>query len=180
MTVRLLALTLCIAGLATFGWGMACFFHRSSTTAATRAVALIGAVCAAWHLWSIGHAPAGVWRMAAASVLDVAAIALFLWATRTFRGWRPAAIFEPGVSREIVRSGPYTYVRHPFYVSYILFWTAGWVASASWITGTSVVLMSVLYVRAAMQEEAWLRGALPFSTYDAYRRATGFMIPRVW
>ncbi len=73
--------------------------------------------------------------------------------------------------------GPYRFVRHPFYCSYLLAWAAGFVATAqTWLLPT-VAVMLVIYVRAAkLEEEKFTRSPLA-GTYERYRSRTGLFLP---
>jgi protein-S-isoprenylcysteine O-methyltransferase Ste14 len=49
-----------------------------------------------------------------------AALALFEWARRTIRGLYFSYIFSTDLPTFLCRSGPYAYIRNPFYASYLL------------------------------------------------------------
>src|SRR5579862_3197436 len=75
------------------------------------------------------------------------------------------------------RSGPYRFVRHPIYCSYLLAAIAGLAASADSVLAPSVIMFFAIYFTAARREER--RFALgPLAThYAAYARATGMFLP---
>ena len=99
---------------------------------------------------------------------DVTAVALFLWAVRTFR---TAGTPIPGNSptTTIVRTGPYRYSRNPIYLSFSLLQLglAFWVNSL-WLLVTlipAVALMSLVVIR---REEHYLETHFP-SDYLPYK-----------
>jgi len=77
----------------------------------------------------------------------------------------------------LITDGPYRWVRHPFYVGYIL----GAVAAPVAVAGTGLVLIAVLMIgltiAAALREErAWLRSPRG-QAYRTYRAKTGMFVP---
>lgn len=110
---------------------------------------------------------------AAAAVL-LARPSLFSWtlglavalAGEAFRIWA-AGHLEKG--REVTRSGPYRFTRHPLYVGSSLIALGVVVASRSLAVAVLAALYMVSTIAAAIRvEESYLRGAFG-PTYDAYR-----------
>jgi protein-S-isoprenylcysteine O-methyltransferase Ste14 len=121
--------------------------------------------------------PAEDGRLAAA--LYLASLGLFWWAIHTNRAKPLSAVFSPDPPLHLVKRGPYRWIRHPFYTSYLLTWSAGVVATGRVWLICSLVIMTIIYWRAARQEEAkFLRSALA-SVYAAYRSRTGLFAPSV-
>lgn len=87
--------------------------------------------------------------------------------------------FDEQGPRSLVTRGPYRYVRHPFYVSYIMFW-GGW-AVGLWniIAFFPLAILIVIYVFAARMEEGLFAGTPMAAEYEAYKRSTGFFFPRL-
>jgi len=176
--IRIAELVMCSVALVAFGWGMTCFFGRSSRPRPlTRAVAALGGLFAAWHLWAIWKSDPNVWQATIAMVLYTLALALFLWAIRTSCRRSLMAIFDNGSPRHLEVDGPFRYLRHPIYVAYMTFWWAGAMASRSWIAAASALVMSWLYVRAARSEEAAFRRSSLVEEHTKYCQRTPFMLP---
>ncbi len=78
----------------------------------------------------------------------------------------------------LVTTGPYRYVRHPFYVAFLLIALANGLATANWfILASGVVVFSLLYLRTSI-EEAKL--TLKFGEqYREYMKRTGRFIPKM-
>ena len=79
----------------------------------------------------------------------------------------------------LVMEGPYKYLRHPFYTSYLIFWV-GW-AIAIWSPWTLLplaVLVSI-YVVAAKGEEQKFSNSPLAAQYEAYRKRAGMFWPRL-
>ena len=81
-------------------------------------------------------------------------LAIFWWAVRATRQAQLRAVFTKEMPQSLVTTGPYAYVRHPFYTSYLTFWLG--LAFASWsIIGAALFISTfVIYWRAAGAEEA--------------------------
>jgi protein-S-isoprenylcysteine O-methyltransferase Ste14 len=75
-------------------------------------------------------------------------------------------------SREVTRSGPYRFTRHPLYAGSTLMGAGFAVAAASWVVGTLVAgyLVTTLII-AIRTEEAYLRATFG-DTYDRYAAGT--------
>ena len=89
------------------------------------------------------------------------------------------AIFEADLPVRLVQSGPYAYVRHPFYSAYTIFWLGGWVASGSMVALLSVPVMLGIYVQGAREEERKFSRSSFAGEYADYRRRVGAWLPHV-
>jgi protein-S-isoprenylcysteine O-methyltransferase Ste14 len=79
----------------------------------------------------------------------------------------------------VVTSGPYAYVRHPMYWSFLLIGAAIWLLTANWFLGAGffVVILIVMVVRSPVEEQALLKAY--GDAYAEYRRTTGKFFPRL-
>ena len=104
--------------------------------------------------------------LGAAAVL--AAVALFIYAVRTFRN---AGTPVPGnrPTTAIVRTGPYRYSRNPIYLSFSLLQlgVACWVNSL-WLLVTLIPAVTLMSAVVIPREERYLETRFP-SDYVAYR-----------
>ena len=117
---------------------------------------------------------------AAALLLAASAVALYEWARRTagrqhlfigLSGQVPAALLE---------TGPYRWLRHPFYLSYLIAFAAVAVATRSRL-GCAVSLASgVLFVVMALHDERTLARSPLAGAYADYRRRTGCLLLLPW
>jgi protein-S-isoprenylcysteine O-methyltransferase Ste14 len=106
--------------------------------------------------------------------------ALFWWAIATTRRARLRYAFDEGGPRGLVLEGPYRHVRHPFYASYLLFWTGWSVAAASAWALLPLAGFLVIYTVAARREEDLFAGSPMAEAYEDYRSRTGFFTPRLF
>lgn len=114
-----------------------------------------------------------------ALILYLSSFALF-WSAFYSNRKRPLPhCFTGTAPQHLVTSGPYQYVRHPFYVSYLLVWIAGAVVlnrAEFWIP---VGVMTGLYVYAARKEEqSFLISGLR-NAFLIHRKRAGFFLPRL-
>lgn len=86
--------------------------------------------------------------------------------------------FTPEKPRSLLEKGPYRYIRHPFYTSYIVFW-GGWaLATWSWLSLVCLAVLVVLYVIAARSEEEKFSQTPMAASYTAYRGRAGLFWPK--
>lgn len=111
-------------------------------------------------------------------VIEGLGVWLFYSAIRASRAAQLKMAFDKADPHGMVTTGPYRYLRHPFYTSYLIFWI-GW-AIATWSPWSLLPLavMLVIYVHAALGEEAKFARTPMAEEYAAYRRRTGFFWPR--
>ena len=89
------------------------------------------------------------------------------------------AAFDEKLPHGLLKTGPYSVVRHPFYTSYLIQWI-GW-AIAAWHPAAivPVVLMTVTYWNAARGEEAKFAKTDMAEEYAAYMKTTGRFFPKL-
>lgn len=112
-------------------------------------------------------------------IVELAGAALFWSAISASRKARLRFAFDEENPHSIVTGGPYRYLRHPFYTSYLIFWS-GW-AIASWSAWTilPVAIFAAIYATAARAEEKKFLGSPLAGDYEAYKARAGFFWPRI-
>ena len=75
----------------------------------------------------------------------------------------------------MITDGPYRWIRHPFYLGYILGALAGPVAIDSLALAVTATLMITVAV-AIREERVWLN-SVHGDAYRAYRSRTGMFVP---
>lgn len=103
-------------------------------------------------------------------------VAYALWAIATL-GRHYDLELEIHRDHELVRSGPYRFVRHPIYTGLGLHFVGACLATGNFmlIVGTLLVTVPSLYLR-AKTEERLLRDQFG-AAYDAYAREVGMLVP---
>ena len=176
---QLAALAAATACFASYGWGLARFFRmpggRNSghlVIAGATGASIFLHVLALTRFYRHGDA-----RFAAAMALYAVALVVFWWCVGVNRA-RPCSLaFSGDAPGHIVTSGPYALVRHPFYSSYDLCWVAGLLATGWWPLAGTVVVMQVIYHRAALAEEAKFAASPLGREYAHYAARTGRFLP---
>lgn len=175
-----LAITaIAIAALAKYSWSARGHFKSDGFSAGATGLTLTVAVAAISLFvmtWFVDQPPL---PHLSGQALCLLSLGLFWWAVSATRSSTLLLAFDAGNPQSFVNSGPYRWVRHPFYASYILFW-AGW-ALACWtpLALIPVALVSTIYVSAARDEERKFGLTAMADGYRDYRAKTGMFFPRV-
>ena len=173
---------LLLSCLASFAWAMRNFFIQPErSTVGMKLTVFLGSTFALLHVGFIFAARAIRPELAAISALLYgAALGIFWWAIATNRVKPLSACFSKEDQLHLVQHGPYRFVRHPFYCSYLLTWMAGTIATESILLGLTTITMLTLYSMAASKEEKKFTQSALGPVYAAYRSRTGQFLPSPW
>lgn len=103
---------------------------------------------------------------------------LFWWAIPYAKNAKLSLAFTKASSKEILVEGPYHYVRHPFYTSYLLFWLGGVLVTQNYWLLISVTVMGWFYAKAINSEEKNLLNGDMGASYQNYMLKTGAVFPK--
>lgn len=104
---------------------------------------------------------------------------LFYAAIAASRAAELKMAFDKANPHGLVTTGPYRYLRHPFYTSYLIFWIGWAVGTWSPLALVPLAVITVIYVLAALGEERKFANTPMAETYASYRRQTGFFWPKL-
>ena len=121
--------------------------------------------------------PSGSIFMTIAIALNLSAAALFFWTANTAKKRGLAAIFSATEPSFLILSGPYRFIRHPYYASYILFWASAVLASCNYIVLLPFIILSFIYLLQIRAEETKLSSSLFDKEYEEYIASTGALLP---
>lgn len=113
-----------IGCLAAFQWGRRCYFRRPNEDRIRGGLGPLGTAFAIVQLplvW-LGGVYSNDLLVGVVVVLYLLSLLLFYWTTRSHNQRRPGIAFTHGAPEALVTSGAYQVARHPFYLSYLLFW----------------------------------------------------------
>jgi protein-S-isoprenylcysteine O-methyltransferase Ste14 len=114
----------------------------------------------------------------AASLVGATSAAIFAWSLRSVSPLQLTAAFSDDVPVQLIRSGPYRYIRNPFYLAYLLAHGMPLLASGSaWGLVTLGWMVGLYGCAALVEERKFLRSALA-EDYRRYVRETGRFLPR--
>ena len=104
------------------------------------------------------------------------ALALSVWARRSFPGGSFRVDAAPAAA-EIIRRGPYRFVRHPMYSAMLLFLWCGILShSILWVVAAGILATVVILSRVVLEERV-LREK--YADYTAYTKSTKAIIPYI-
>ena len=109
----------------------------------------------------------------------VISAALFLWALQASRSSRLKLIYDEARPDAILQAGPYRFIRHPFYASYVVFWLGIALATLHPVSVAYEVCLVPLLVLAACAEEKSFEQSTLAADYARYRRTAGLMWPKL-
>jgi protein-S-isoprenylcysteine O-methyltransferase Ste14 len=110
--------------------------------------------------------------------LIAVAFAIFIWAARhSGRKQLRLAFANDFETSGIITSGPWRYIRHPFYVSYVIFWFACARGTGHVVSLIVFDALLIIYVYSALLEEVWLQYGDHGGSYLTYQQSTGFFLP---
>ena len=175
---------LAVLNFASLSWGVKGHFTASGGVApGMRLLTMLSIASFAWFLWArltwaaSGHAANRVADLAGLVLLSLE-LALFWWAVRSTRVRRLTLAFSADRPAFLHQSGPYAWVRHPFYLSYGLFWVATALLCPGWAHWLAPAAMIAVYVRAARMEEAKFADSDLAVAYERYKSRTA-ILPRL-
>ena len=104
-------------------------------------------------------------------------VAIAVWA-RYCLGvyWSARVTLKEG--HQLIRSGPYAFVRHPIYTGMLVGTAGAALVEGEWRGIVAVILLLAAHSLKAMREEALLTNEFG-EEYIAYRKRTGFLFPRL-
>jgi protein-S-isoprenylcysteine O-methyltransferase Ste14 len=120
-----------------------------------------------------------IWQMVAGTVGLLLSIILFEWARRSIRG-KFFSYLSCGDRPEFVwTGGPYTWIRNPFYTSYLIAYSSAVIMVPDEISAVVLLVMVWLFSSAAIFEEKKFAESPLANEYAAYMRRTGRFLPRL-
>lgn len=175
-----LDLLISIVSVATVGqylWAMRAHFHSASMPSGTKIISAVVAATSLFFLVLLWVETQPIAAKLVGLALELMSSVLFWWAISTSRRARLRYAFDADNPDSLVTDGPYRYIRHPFYTSYIVFW-AGWgIATWSIWAVVPVAGLATIYLIAALDEERKFSRTAMAGSYEAYRRQAGLFWP---
>lgn len=163
---------------AAFAWGVAAHFRSTHTPTGMKLISgmsLLTIAVVVFQAWSASLHAASV---GVGLVMHLAALTLFLRAVRATRRQRLTLAFDDDRPTFLVATGPYRFVRHPFYTSYIIFWAGCALVLRDPYVFALFVTILILYCISARGEEAKFASSDLRDAYQDYRRHAGFLWPK--
>ena len=113
--------------------------------------------------------------VAVGAISQAAFIFLAVWARRRLgRNWSGAV--RIGVDHELIRTGPYRFLRHPIYTAMLGMFLGTAISSSQYHALLGLAILVLAYLRKTRLEEQILQETFG-AEYDAYRRDTWALVP---
>lgn len=128
-----------------------------------------------WMVWSSVSLP--IWLRWIGIGLGISAGSLLVWTLRSL-GRNLTDTVVTRKEHTLVTSGPYRWVRHPFYFSGTMAILANSLAAANWFLFVTGTLVFILWVIRTRKEEEHLLARFG-DEYRNYMKRTGRFLPRI-
>jgi protein-S-isoprenylcysteine O-methyltransferase Ste14 len=112
------------------------------------------------------------------AILALGSLLLYEWTRRTVIDRNFYIALSGEVPGAVCDAGPYRYVRHPFYLSYMLAFVAVAVAFPSLVVAGVCVFNIGLFVYMAVDDERVLFASPLGADYKSYKTRVGMFLPR--
>lgn len=123
---------------------------------------------------------ANFWFNLYAVLTLIASLSLFFSSLRYSRGVELSKAFDLISAKRIVTNGPFSVVRHPFYVSYLAAYSSIFFDRFSIVSVLLGLFLALFYLIAARNEEAaFLKSPDLRTAYERYVFRTGRFFPRI-
>jgi len=120
------------------------------------------------------------YRGGIAALIFMCAVIIYEWARRSVRGRGFSVGLSGRVPDSVLQNGPYAYVRHPFYLSYMLAFSASALALPQTPTVVVCVANLALFTYMAINDERTIAGSPLASDYALYKQRVGRFVPRAF
>jgi protein-S-isoprenylcysteine O-methyltransferase Ste14 len=178
-TLHLLLLLSAIFCLGSFIYGAQCFFVKpEKKNIGLVMIYVCNAIFGGMHWLAIGFLYTfNPIAYTVGLVLYGCAVSLFWWAISVNRKKPLTFAFTNDKPEHLIATGPYRYVRHPFYVSYLIAWIAGAVSISQYWLLIAFCVTFVLYLDAALREERKFSSSDLSTQYAQYQSQVGMFLP---
>jgi protein-S-isoprenylcysteine O-methyltransferase Ste14 len=164
-----------IATVAQYTWSLRKHFASTNVPAGTMlisATVILSLVTYLYMQWTVEQP---ILASSAGILLVVLSLWLFWAAIAASREAHLLLAFDEKKPHGLVSIGPYRRVRHPFYLSYLIFWAGMAVASWHPLAPLPWLVLACIYVVAARGEERKFEDSPLAEDYRQYRKRAGFL-----
>lgn len=162
-----------------FTWGTLSHFVRKNQEAGGAwVISLLSLLGFGIFLWRTLSQPLSS-ELLVSCALFAASVGLWAWALATTRARPPTLAFTKDEPCFIFNSGPYRWIRHPFYSAYLLFWIGTATATQGVLGWIVALILGAVYLVAARHEEGKFTRSAIADRYAAYAACTGMFWPQL-
>jgi len=129
------------------------------------------------HLMKWSALPLPFWLRWSGFFIGLAALVIFFWVLRSL-GQNFSTTLTITKDQTLVIQGPYQWVRHPMYTSFVLLWVGYFLISTNWFIGLTGIVGVVwaIVVRTPKEEQMMIERF--GDEYITYMKRTGRYLPR--
>lgn len=122
--------------------------------------------------------PVSYLLIAGGLAVEMMGLFLAIWARRALgRNWSGEISIK--VEHQLIRSGPYQWLRHPIYTGLLAMYLGAALVMGTWLAIVGLAMAGFAYWRKIRLEEANLEVAFG-ADYDAYRRESWALVPWIF
>ena len=173
---------LLLLGTACFGcfvWGtVRHFIWEGEGSRGAWVISLVSWIAFLAFIAELCRAPPVRW-WPAACLMFVFAGAVWAWTITCTRRHPPTLAFTEDRPKMLFHEGPYRWIRHPFYTSYMTFWLGTFVADGSLVSFGTAAMLGAFYISAARHEEKKFARSELAKPYRNYATQTGMFLPKL-
>lgn len=179
----MLDIVVCVLGwviIACHTWSLKFHFNMPKAPPGVHLISALVLASAAFLTYLVFQVEQPAWASWVGLIMLIFSFILFWITIRESKQAKLLAAFDEKMPHGLLKTGPYAYVRHPFYTSYLIQW-AGW-AIAAWNIWAivPVVAMTATYYKAATDEENKFSNTDLAESYAEYKASTGRFFPKLF
>ncbi len=114
------------------------------------------------------------------TIFHMLSFCVFIAAIQASKMHKISLAFDDVTPSILIKEGIYGYIRHPFYLSYLIFWYGNYLATTSIFCLSAAAIMTIIYVYAILLEEKKFQNSTFSKEYDEYKREVGILFPKVF
>lgn len=179
LVLDLIVSAVSLSVIAQYSWSLTAHFKSTKMPLGTMVISAVVVATAAIYVTLLWIETQPLLATLVGLLLEGFAIWLFWAAISASRAARLKMAFDLQNPHGLVTTGPYRYLRHPFYTSYLIFWIGWAIATWSLWAVLPLAVITVIYVLAALGEERKFSRTEMAAEYASYRQKTGFFWPKL-
>jgi protein-S-isoprenylcysteine O-methyltransferase Ste14 len=125
------------------------------------------------------YVPIHLYNGIASLAVLACSLALYEWARHVVWSRNFHVAWSGNVPDSVCAEGPYAYIRHPIYASYILAFLAVLIAMPTVVTVIVFAFNVALFTHAALSDERSLKSSPLAIEYSQYKKRAGMFFPRI-
>jgi protein-S-isoprenylcysteine O-methyltransferase Ste14 len=180
MVLDVVVTAISVIVILTWIWSIKAHFKSTEMPAGAKLISGLVIASGLFMLFLVWRNDQPYFAQLAGIVLQILSYALFWSAIGATRNAALLAAFTPLAPHSLVTTGPYKFVRHPFYSSYLLFWVGLTVCTWSVWAFVPLIGMFVTYLQAALDEERKFSQTALAKDYSQYMAKTARFVPGVF